>query len=63
VPGAGRLASGITGHTRFPLGGFADFGYVMRFLHLVSPEIGCWLWCVRLILMPGFKLIFPAQAG
>jgi hypothetical protein len=34
------FAGWITGHTRFPLGGFADFGYVLRFLHLFSPEIG-----------------------
>ena len=40
MSGAYGLAGWITGHTRFPLGGFADFGYVMRFLHLVSPEIG-----------------------
>jgi hypothetical protein len=40
ISGANGFAGWITGHTRFPLGGFADFGYVVRFLHLFSPEIG-----------------------
>ena len=31
---------GPPGIKGLPLGGFADFGYVMRFLHLVSPENG-----------------------
>jgi hypothetical protein len=40
MSGADGFAGWITGHARLPLRCFTDFGYVMRFLHLVPPEFG-----------------------